>query len=302
MGKKLDLVGQRFGRLVVLSKAEENSHGRTRFNCQCDCGNAKIAIGSLLNNGGVRSCGCLVSDAIREANTTHGHAKNGNISPTFRTWCSVIQRCTDKNGTGYKKYGAKGITVCDRWLNSFESFLADMGERPSSKYSIDRIDPRQGYYPENCRWATMKEQQNNRTNNRLITVDGQTKTLMQWSECLGMNHTSIIGRINRGMNLKDAVTKQRMREKVGPIMLDVSGELISIMDLSRKTGIQKATLLHRIFKIGMSPSEAISVPVRPWGSKKSTAVKRTDVEVFSDAQFIDSDFQPGRTDCIAASS
>lgn len=291
MNRKIDFYGKRFGRLVVIGEAVKNKHGQRQVLCQCDCGNKKAVIGSLLNNGTTKSCGCFKIDRIKETKTRHGHATKGQVSSTFRTWWSIIDRCTNEKASGYAKYGAKGITVCERWLEKFENFLEDMGEKPSPKHSIDRINPKAGYSPDNCRWATMKEQQNNRTNNRLIFANGQTKTLMQWADDLKMSHSSILGRIARGLSPEEAVTEQRAKEKTVPIMLDVNGESISIMDLSRKTGINKGTLLHRIFKIGMSPSDAISIPIRPWRSKKLTAVKRIDLEVFDDDDFSSADFR-----------
>lgn len=177
-----------------------------------------------------------------------------------------------------------------------------MGEKPSIKHSIDRINNKDGYRKENCRWATMKEQSNNRTNNNLITANGETKTLAQWSEIIGIHRSTIEDRLAKGMSPEEAIAKKKTKEKADPLILNVNGRTISLAEISRESGIKKGTLWNRIFTHGMTLNEAISVPVRPWGSKKSTAVKRTDVEVFNDAQFIDSDFQPGRTDCIAASS
>lgn len=132
--------------------------------CQCDCGNIAFAQTSDLRAGRHRSCGCLRVDVMtRHGGTNHG----GGRTPEYRSWMSMKARCLDSDHDSYKWYGGRGITICDRWLASFEAFLADMGARPSLKHSIDRINNDGNYEPGNCRWATANEQaQNQRHNNQ----------------------------------------------------------------------------------------------------------------------------------------
>jgi hypothetical protein len=124
----------------------------------------------------------------------------------------MITRCENPKSIEYEVYGGRGITVCDRWRISFENFLADMGDRPTPKHTIDRIDNAIGYCPENCRWATMKEQQRNRRNNRLISFDGKTATLAEWAEISGNSSDIISWRIKQGWNLRSAIFEPTQRK------------------------------------------------------------------------------------------
>ena len=134
-------------------------------------------------------------------NKTHGMSETSEYS----TWCEMKKRCFNANNKRYKDYGGKGVTVCDRWKNSFENFFADMGKKPSSDYSIDRIDNDGNYSAENCKWATPKEQANNRNSNRLITIACVTLTIAQWSKEMGFGYSVIGDRLKSGWSERDAV-------------------------------------------------------------------------------------------------
>lgn len=174
MGTFKNLDGLRFGRLTVLHRGE-NKKGVVHWVTKCDCGNTSAVSAGNLSHGRQISCGCHrkeASIAACKARTIHGHA-SGEKSPTYRTWVGMIQRCTDPNATAWARYGAIGISVCERWLSgergltAFECFLADMGPKPSEKHSIDRIIWSGNYEPGNCRWATMATQANNKRTSKL---------------------------------------------------------------------------------------------------------------------------------------
>lgn len=198
MGRIEVQVGDRFGQLVVLGEEprHETPNGSIvrKIRCRCDCGGESVVALARLRNGGTRSCGCLVGGGHR----THGCTG----TPEYRTWNGIKKRCSD--GSDFR-YGGRGIRVCERWLNSFEAFLADMGERPSAEHSIDRIDNDGDYSPENCRWATAKEQMRNTCYNVLVTHDGETLCVAEWAERHGVSASLLARRLRLGWSFERAV-------------------------------------------------------------------------------------------------
>lgn len=171
MVRLIDLTDAVFGRLTV-----KRYLGKRRWECVCECGVIKAVSADNLKSKQVMSCGCLFKELLSKRNTKHGLTG----SPTYKSWSQAKERCTNKNNPNYNRYGGRGIEMCERWLNSFENFLADMGEKPTPKHSLDRIDNNKGYSPGNCRWATNHEQSNNRHTSRHVTAFGETKTIPQW--------------------------------------------------------------------------------------------------------------------------
>lgn len=207
MKKIINLIGKKFHRLNVIKHEGKNNLNKYIWLCLCDCGNRLTVIGENLRNGNTKSCGCLNIDKIKKRSTKHGHASRKNLSRIYKIWKSMIQRCNNKKSTKYPDYGGRGITVCKRWLDSFENFLTDMKEPPTEKHSIDRINNDEGYYKENCRWATNKQQMRNTRNNRLITYNGKTQCLAAWSEELSIDSRIIGERIDKyGWSTEKALT------------------------------------------------------------------------------------------------
>ncbi len=195
MGKFIDLMGQQFGRLIVIERKENDKGGRVRWLCQCKCGKDVIVQSGPLNSGATKSCGCLKQELLKlnPHNLRHGHRTNSIISKTYKAWADMIQRCNNPNNTAYKNYGGRGICVCKAWMK-FERFLQDMGERPPN-LTLDRIDNNGDYCKENCRWTTIKEQRRNYRQNRLITINGITKCLIEWCEDQKLNYHTVWMRI-----------------------------------------------------------------------------------------------------------
>ena len=197
--KAKNLTGQKFGYWVVLSRDEnKNKHGHRMFICRCVCGSEKSLRGSMLTSGGSISCGCMVS---KDKNKTH----DMSYTRTYKSWSSMKQRCFNKKNSNYPAYGAKGITVCERWINSFENFLSDMGERPKNT-TLDRVDVNGDYEPSNCRWATPMEQTLNRSETVWFEYNGETLCLEHLVKKYKITKTMLLGRLERGMSLHDAIT------------------------------------------------------------------------------------------------
>lgn len=165
MRKFIDITDGRFGRWTVIDKAKGALGGEALWICLCECGNTKTLAGNVLRSGKSRSCGCLKKEKAIAAKTTHGMLN----TKEYRSWSHMKNRCLNHKDPHYTDYGARGITVCEEWKNSFEAFFADMGIRPEGNFSIDRIDNDKGYSKENCRWVTGYTQSNNRRNPKTNT-------------------------------------------------------------------------------------------------------------------------------------
>lgn len=192
MTKRMNLTNQRFGRLLVSyetqSKRSPSGALKRYFLCVCDCGNERIIELSTLRSGHTKSCGCLHKEQLATRARKHGHAVGNRRSATHAAWTNMIQRCTNPKRRDYSRYGGRGITVCDRWLHSFENFLEDMGEKPKAT-SLDRYPDTNGNYePGNCRWATAREQSNNKRNNVKIWFAGTYYTMPQLCRTLNLSY------------------------------------------------------------------------------------------------------------------
>lgn len=192
MPRTIDLTGRKFYRLTAISRGDSRPKEGREWNCQCECGNLHVVLAKRLIGGKVKSCGCGAGGMNNGKNKRC--ASNGAWrSNVYRNWSQMIWRCRSPNSK-FPKYVALG--VCDRWL-VYENFVADMGPKPSPKHTIDRIDNTKGYSPENCRWATNKEQCNNKSTNRLFIFNDETKTMTQWAEQYGIPFHTLKSRINR---------------------------------------------------------------------------------------------------------
>lgn len=172
--------------------------GNGRWRCLCDCGSTTTTTAAKLNRG-QKACRCILGKTW----SIHGDARHNARTPEYITWLNMNQRCVDVNHHKYYLYGGRGIKVCPTWRSSYEAFLGDMGPKPSPLHTLDRKNTNGNYEPANCRWATAKEQNRNRRNNHLLTIDGVTKCITEWAEVYDLCPKLVAGRIRRGWQVPD---------------------------------------------------------------------------------------------------
>lgn len=211
-GKKQDLTGQKWALLTAVA-FDRIECGVTYWLFRCDCGNERSIRAGNVRRGMTKSCGCSRRELLSISHTRHGHCRDGRETSEYQAWNLARQRCHSPIHRAFPSYGGRGIEMCDRWRfgdgerAGFECFVADMGERPSAKHSLDRIDNDQGYSPENCRWATRSEQMRNTRSNRYVEFGGRKITIIEASELTGLAHATITKRLDLGWPVERALTK-----------------------------------------------------------------------------------------------
>ena len=201
MVARLDLTGQRFGRLTAIRYAESR-RGKAHWLCKCDCGGESVSSATRLKAGGVLSCGCLVADATIKACRTHGLTRTSEHT----TWLGIRKRCNNPNDPSFPRYGGRGIRVCEEWDSSFERFLSDMGMKPSPLHTIDRIDNDGPYAAWNCRWVEQKTQQRNKRSNVIIEFEGESRCISEWAEMFGIKQATLRARLRNNWPIREALT------------------------------------------------------------------------------------------------
>lgn len=187
MRKFEDLSGQKFGRLLVLERAENNKHGNVQFLCQCDCGSSVVIPSAHLKNGNTRSCGCFKREYVTEKNMKHGLTR----TRLYGVWGALVQRCCNPNNADYALYGGRGISLCEDWrdFQKFHDWAFSAGYDESAEYgqkTLERIDVNKGYCPENCTFANSSVQANNKRTNRKFLFDNEMLTISQIAGCLNV--------------------------------------------------------------------------------------------------------------------
>lgn len=200
------LDGKRFGRWIVVTGPRSQRFGmngkpKTQWFCRCDCGTERWVFSDLLRRGGSLSCGCLARELVSSRGIHHA-----SHTPLYGVWRSMIARCEDKNNSQYHLYGGRGIKVCSLWRKSFEAFRDDMGPKPTTSHSIDRIDNDGHYEPGNMRWATPREQAANLRKNVNLTHDGQTLCVSEWARRTGLREGTLRRRLKLGWDSDKALT------------------------------------------------------------------------------------------------
>lgn len=206
MGKFRDLRGHKFGRLTVLDRASDyispKGYHKVRWNCICYCCNTCTIGAAELLNGDTTSCGCYGLE--QRAKRMRIHGQKG--TPLYATWQGIKARCLNPNHKNYLLYGGRGITICDEWCNSFESFESWAKTNGYSQgLTIDRIDNDSGYSPNNCRIVDRKAQANHRRNNRLLTINGETHNIKWWADYAGIKYIKLYQRIRHGQSPEQAI-------------------------------------------------------------------------------------------------
>ncbi|MFZ2306796.1 MAG: hypothetical protein WAW73_20170 [Rhodoferax sp.] len=243
----IDMTGKRYSSLVALRMVGKATSGDLKWSFKCDCGSEFEANGYYARSGKITSCPTCAAERTRIASVKHGLTD----SAEFEVWTGMQTRCLNRNSPAFENYGGRGISICQRWKNSFENFLADMGERPSPDHSIERENNDGNYEPSNCRWATAEEQANNKRNNVKVTIDGVTKNISAWARQFGVLIPTACLRHKqglRGMDLFNSTVKQ----------ISHDGITDSISGWSKRTGIKPTTIAMRINKYGWSVQKALT--------------------------------------------
>ena len=199
-GIRVDLSGQKVGRLTVVGHVGKTKQGASKWLCECECGTVKHVVGSGLKNGSIKSCGCLRAEIILETNTKHGMYK----TYIYKFWSGMRNKCTNMNTPRYGDYGGRGIKFSEQW-ESFDNFYKDMGERPSEQHIIGRMDINGNFEISNCLWLLKDTQMNNRRNSHYLTIEGEKKTIAEWSRFSGTNTKTIQTRLKRKWSDIEAV-------------------------------------------------------------------------------------------------
>ncbi len=251
MGKVSNLESRLFGRWVVLEKAGAKNRN-LYYLCKCVCGMEKRVSGQSLLSGDTRSCGCLHSEIVKKIFTTHGAAD----TKEYIVWEGMRARCRNRNKQDFKNYGGRGIKVCDRWLNSFENFIEDMGLCPDG-LTIERMDNDGNYSPKNCRWGTRKEQALNRRSNNVLVYRGISKTVSEWAEMLNVERSAIVHRLERGWSIEDTLEKPFENKKHK--LVAFNGIVDTLTGWGRRLGGSQE-LIRRRLKAGWSMEKSLSTP------------------------------------------
>lgn len=271
--KFTDISGQRFGRLLVLGPVGSHINSETKFTCLCDCGKTKDIVGRSMTKGFTTSCGCYRNERVRETNSTH-MGTSSEVEPwyagAYRTYASMVRRCHSKtNEPSTKHYRDRGIKVCERWRD-FEMFILDMYPKPSPEMTIERVDVNGDYSPDNCIWADMVTQANNKTNNVFLEAFGRRQTGPQWAREFGIKYHTIRARIRKGWSVEDAISKPKVEPGQDKVtMLTVQGETRTVIEWSKISGIAVPTIMARIKK-GEPVEQAVFRELTPRNKKGVT--------------------------------
>ncbi|WP_076231638.1 hypothetical protein [Clostridium botulinum] len=265
MRKLIDLTNQKFGKLTVIEYAGKAKEGRmSMWKCKCDCGNICTVRGSCLKNGHTKSCGCIRSNKLVKINKSK--VKHGKSNTRlFKIWNGMKQRCYYEKMQDYEYYGGKGIKVCDEWLNNFVSFYNwAINNGYKENLTIDRKDINGNYEPSNCKWSSIKQQARNRRSNKLITYEGETKTLAEWCEKYNILGTTVNERLKRGWSVEEALTTpigKNKKVRKSKYLIIYNGQTKNLSDLAKEYNIKYSVLRKRL-KDGWTIEKSLTTLVK----------------------------------------
>lgn len=245
--KVIDMAGKRYSSIVAMHVVGRSTSGDLKWQFQCDCGTEFQANGYYARIGKIVSCPVCAAERTRLASVKHGLTE----TPEFEIWTGIHTRCCNPKSTAFKNYGGRGISICDRWKDSFSNFLADMGKRPSPIHSIERSDNEGNYEPGNCYWATPYEQANNKRTNLKVTIDGVTKNLSEWARQFNVQVSTASLRHKQGLRGIDIFTSTVKHINHQGITDTVSG-------WSKRTGIKPSTISMRLNSYGWPIHKALT--------------------------------------------
>lgn len=250
--KVKDLAGHKYGQWTVLQYAGIAPNSRkAAWLCECTCGTRRNITSSNLKSA--LSCGCGRREKTILRNTTHGRAR----SPEHTTWCAMKSRCYNQNEPGYVDYGGRGISVCDRWKDSFASFLSDMGLKPFPEASIGRIDNDGNYEPNNCRWETHGQQARNTRRTRRIAIGNDSKCFSDWAKEAGVTPSTFSNRVDANWSADDLLLPPTEAKQ-----LEYNGKKMTIPKWAALLGLHPSSLYERL-AAGWTIEEALGTPPKP---------------------------------------
>lgn len=243
MAKSIDVTGERYGNLTALKRCGTMKNRNALWLFRCDCGVEMTCALYDAKRGARFACVECAKKTRVSKSITHSMSETDEYS----TWADIKTRCGNKNNSAYNRYGGRGIKVCDRWVNSFENFVLDMGLKPSKEHSIDRIDNDKGYSPDNCRWATRQEQARNKRTTMYAEIGGVKKRVVEWIEELGVSRRKVL------------VLSGLVELKRGsPIEIEFNGITDTILGWSKRTGIKPTTIHMRLYTYKWSIEKSLS--------------------------------------------
>ena len=248
MREKLN-IGDIFGRWTIADNEYVLERGHRKYMCECSCGKhtRRYVDEYNLKCGKSLSCGCISSELTRQRRLKHGKSN----TRLFHIWCGIRERCYTKTRPEYKEYGGRGITICDEWndFETFEKWAFDNGydeSAPKGECTIDRIDVNGNYESSNCRWISLTEQSDNRTNTIRLTYNGKTQTLLQWSKELNLNYKTMSTRYYEGWAVEEILNPNH--ERIGKNVIEYKGEVHTLNFWAKKLGLSNATMWRRYSK------------------------------------------------------